>query len=125
MDINNFPGGHSEQGARRAARFVLNRHRNTSSVSDMFAQLQWPSLQDRRRSSRLAMLYKIRNGLACVNCALLEPLPPSARRGHLLQLQRIPCRTDYRNNMFFPNTIRDWNSLPPETAQSPSLAPFV
>lgn len=31
-----------EKVQRRAARYVLNRHRNTSSVSTMLRQLQWP-----------------------------------------------------------------------------------
>jgi len=116
-----------EKIQRRAARFVLNRHRNTSSVSDMLEQLQWPSLQDRRRTSRLAMLYKILNGLAHVRCKTLKPLPSSnrCRRGHSLQLQHIPCRTNYRLNSFLPRTVREWNNLSEETVQSPSLARFI
>ena len=29
-----------------------------------------------------------------------------------MHLKRITSRTDYRNNSFFPETIRDWNKLP-------------
>ncbi len=43
---------------RRAARYVTNRYHNTSSVTDMINQLEWPSLQERRQHSRLLMLYK-------------------------------------------------------------------
>ncbi|CAH1277647.1 Hypp9740, partial [Branchiostoma lanceolatum] len=54
-----------EKIQRRAARFVLNRHRNTPNVSSMLDQLHWDPLQDRRRSSiRLTMLYKIQHGQA-------------------------------------------------------------
>ena len=48
---------------RRAARYVTNRYHNTSSVGDMINQLAWPSLEDRRREARLAMLYKMKNNL--------------------------------------------------------------
>ena len=37
---------------RRAARFVVNRYHNTSSVTNMLNQLQWPSLQHRGKVAR-------------------------------------------------------------------------
>jgi hypothetical protein len=48
-----------ERIQRRAARYVTNRYHNTSSVSDMLDQLEWPSLESRRTNSRLAMMYKM------------------------------------------------------------------
>ena len=45
----------------RAARFVTNKYRNTSSVGNMLQYLEWRSLQDRRKDSRLNMFYKIVN----------------------------------------------------------------
>ncbi|KAI8500154.1 hypothetical protein Bbelb_217200 [Branchiostoma belcheri] len=82
----------------------------------------------RRRNSRLAMLYKMQHGLACVSCDSLNPLPASntrRRRGHSQQYQQLSCRTNYRFYSFLPRTIRDWNSLPEDIVQSPSLATFV
>ena len=38
-----------EMVQRRAARYVTNRQRNTSSVGDMLQHLKWRSLEDRRR----------------------------------------------------------------------------
>ena len=69
---------------RRAARFVLRRYRNTSSVSNMIDELRWPSLQDRRRAARLTMLYKIRHKLVCTNnfTMKLQPAVARQRRGH-------------------------------------------
>ncbi|KAI8514688.1 hypothetical protein Bbelb_072790 [Branchiostoma belcheri] len=112
-----------EKVQRRAARFVLHRYRNTSSVSAMLEQLQWPTLQNRRRNNRLTMLYKITQGLACVSCEALKLLPGNStrrRRGHSQQYQQLPCRTNYRQYSFLPRTIRDWNSLPEEL---PPVAP--
>ncbi|CAH1248544.1 Hypp8226 [Branchiostoma lanceolatum] len=81
-----------------AVRFVLNRHRNTLSVSSMLGQLQRAPPQDRRHSIRLTILYKIQHGRACVRCDALKPLADSnrSRRGHSQQFQHINCRTDYR-----------------------------
>ena len=46
---------------RRAARFVLRRYHNTSSVTDMLQQLKWDLLCQRSARIRLAMLYKIQH----------------------------------------------------------------
>ena len=48
-----------EKGQRRAARFTCNRYHNTSSVTDMIEDLDWPILQVRRLRTRLIMLHKI------------------------------------------------------------------
>ncbi|XP_071177850.1 uncharacterized protein [Mytilus edulis] len=42
-----------EKVQRRAARFVTNKYRNTSSVGNMLQHLEWRSLSDRRKDSRL------------------------------------------------------------------------
>ena len=47
---------------RRAARWVTNRHHNTSSVTDMLHTLGWTSLEHRRATSRLCMLFQIYHG---------------------------------------------------------------
>ena len=49
-----------EMVQRRAARFVMNDYAATSSVTSMLNNLQWSSLQQQRRSSRLTLLYKRR-----------------------------------------------------------------
>ena len=47
----------------RAARLVLNKpwHRNqqNDSITDMLSSLTWPSLEDRRKATRLILLFKI------------------------------------------------------------------
>ena len=49
----------SEMVQRRAARYVMRRYHNTSSISDMMEHLQWPTLAQRRCCLRLTMLLKI------------------------------------------------------------------
>ena len=51
-----------EMVQRRAARWVTNRHHNTSSVSNILHTLGWRSLEHRRATSRLYMLFQIYHG---------------------------------------------------------------
>mgnify|MGYP003406789740 FL=1 len=112
---------------RRAARFVLRRHRNTSSVSAMLDELRWPSLEDRRRTARLSMLYRIRHDLVCVDGikGKLQPPPARPRRGHDQQYAQLQCRTQYHQQSFLPRTICDWNSLPQDVVEAKTIDTFV
>ena len=95
---------------RRAARFVLNRHHQTSSVNQMLNILKWPSLQQRRRHARLTILYKILYREVNVSFSdKIHPLTERSRRSHSQQLKKITCRTQYRQVSFLPHTISDWN----------------
>ena len=115
---------------RRAARWVLNRHRNTSSVGEMLDQLQWPKLSDRRQKARLTMLYKVLDETVCIRFGDdLQACPQRPRRGtsklpNTRQLTRKFSRNDYRAMAFLPRTIRDWNSLDQETVAAPSADAF-
>ena len=64
---------------RRAARFVLRRYHNASSVTDMLHQLNWESLCQRRAKMRLTMFYKSEHALVAL------PLP------NVVQLPIRPC----------------------------------
>ena len=68
---------------RRAARFILHRHYNTSSVDEMLQLLGWSTLKQRRRVARLTMLYKIFNKQAQVDSPELQlQRQTRARQGH-------------------------------------------
>ena len=56
-----------ERVNRRAARYVSGDYQRHSSVSSMMNNLGWSSLEDRRRDTRLALLYKIVNGDVAVS----------------------------------------------------------
>ena len=55
-----------EMVQRRAARYVMRRYHNTSSVTHMLDHLQWPLLSQRRSCLRLVFLYKIINQLVAI-----------------------------------------------------------
>ena len=119
-DINKI-----EKVQRRAARYVTNRHRNTSSVSDMLDHLKWRDLAHRRTEARLVMFYKISYHLVAITKTdrFIQPLRQS-RNTHTLSYQIPSCRTQIRQQSFFPRTIKIWNSLPPSIVMSDSIESF-
>ena len=110
---------------RRAARYVSNRYRNTSSVSLMLGALQWESLESRRTKIQLTLLFKIINEMVDIRTDdYLIPSAGSTRRSHSKMLRQISTRTDSYKFSFFPRTIPVWNSLPASVAEAPSLVSF-
>ena len=112
---------------RRAARFVMRRYRNTSSVSAMIHDLHWASLEERRRIARLTILFKIQHNLICLDSlkTKLHPLPPRRRRGHSHQLTIPHCHTKHQQNAFLIHTIKDWNGLPIDAVEAKTIDTFV
>ena len=114
-----------EQVQRRAARYVLNDYstRTPGCVTNMVNKLQWESLEARRKSDRLAMLYKIQHGLVDIQPEdYIQQSDRRTRGEHRLYQERIG--NEIYNNSFFPITIRDWNSLPSWTSSASTLEGF-
>ena len=110
---------------RRAVRYVLHRHHNTSSVTNMLQSLGWRSLADRRKDAKLCMLYKISNDLVGIPAnKYLIPSNTVTRKQHSLSYVIPHSRCNYHLYSFFPNTIRLWNSLPQHIVNKNSLDSF-
>ena len=110
---------------RRAARYVTNRKRYTSSVGDMLQHLKWHSLDDRQRDARLVMMLKISHDKVAVSKS--DRLSPSLRHSRNMQSQsyQVPlCRRQQRKASFSPRTIVDWNHLPHIAVFSESVESF-
>ena len=102
-------------------------YRQTSSVDAMLQELDWPTLQARRKTARLTALYKYKNGLLHVDTryAPTTNSQKKSRRQTNTQAFDVPShRTAYRKQTFFPRTIPEWNSLPESVATAPSLTSF-
>ena len=111
-----------EMVQRRAARYVKNRYHNTSSVNTIIEQLNWTTLEERRRRARLTMMYKIHNGLVNIDSeGKLVPPDRFTRNMHSHSFQIPSCHTTTRRESFYPRTIKDWNALPVSTAATVSL----
>lgn len=114
-----------EMTQRRAARYVTNRHHNTSSVSEMLHDLNWRSLEDRRRDARLTLLYRALHGKAALCTSDLQPATSKRTRYRHDQAFLVPhCSQDYRKYSFVPRTISDWNRLPQETVSAETVDTF-
>ena len=87
---------------RRAARYVLHRHHNTSSVTNMLQTLGWRSLSDRRNYAKLCMIYRITNGLVGIPAkTYLIPVNTVTRKQHSLFYLIPHSRCNY-HLYFFP-----------------------
>ena len=78
-----------------AARFVMNDHRRSTSVSDLLNTLNWKSLESRRLHSQLSMLHKIKNGLVHITVPPHLLLPRHLTRNHdPNKYIQVLCRTN-------------------------------
>ena len=101
---------------RRAARFATSIYsREPGTVTNILNTLGWPSLQSRRKTSRLTLLYKATHDKAAINIPSYIRRPSiSTRQYYPYKFSQISTSTDAYKFSFLPRTITDWNSLPPE-----------
>ena len=109
---------------RRAARFVMNKHSNYDSVSQMLDTLGFNTLDDRRNKLRAVMVYKIIH-----NLVVIEPynyLTPSQlpTRGHHHRFQQLPMYIDSYKYSFYPDAVRIWDGLPEHIVEATTLQLF-
>lgn len=114
-----------EKVQKRAARFVHNNYtdRTPGCVTKMVRDLQWESLEQRRKNARLCMLHKIKHNLIDINKD--EYLTPNDRRTRGADRyfqERTNCNIYAQT--FFPKTIRDWNRLPASTTSANTVEGF-
>ena len=76
----------------------------------MIEDLKWTSLQDRRKTARLMMLYRIHSNIIATDGIKNKLQPPSPRQ------QR-------RHNMQFSQP--HWNDLPQEVIEAKTIDTFV
>jgi len=102
-----------EKVQRRAARWVINDHSRYSSVTLMLDQLSWPTLQFRRKLSRLQTLHKILyQQISLTIPPYYLPTSRSTRQYHPLHYVLPQVSTTAHQKSYFPRTINDWNMLP-------------
>ena len=115
-----------ESVQRRAARWVCGRWSNYSHPSEMISELKWRSLEQRRIDTRLAMMYKMRNGLVGIDTrSILVPMSgmTASAHPHRYLVPRLG-RIDVHTNSFFVRSVVQWNALPNDVAAAPSIDAF-
>ena len=96
----------------RAARFVTGNYiYETGNMTGILEQLKWESLKKRRRDSRIILLYKGLKDAASISTNDLDSPIRHVRNHHSLAFQTPFANTDFYKCSFFPQSVRDWNSL--------------
>ena len=105
-----------ERVQRKAARFCTQDYQQAASVTDMLKELNWDTLETRRKKARLTRMYKLSHNLININAeSHLIPHPETRTRGSHPRKYFIPrASKDILKFSFFPRTINEWNSLPKE-----------
>ena len=97
-----------EKVQKRAARFIFNNYtdRTPDCVTEMVESLKWEKLEERRKTNRLCMLCKIKNGLIDIDSHQYIQSNDSRTRGKDRFYQERTSSEAFGNS-FFPKTIRD------------------
>ena len=114
-----------ESVQRRSARFVLNDYARLSSVTNMLQRLGWSTLEQRRNSLKIFMLYKIIHGIVHIDYDEVLTRNENPTRGHSQRYYIPLTRINAYHHSFFPSTIRKWNTLPDCVITSGNIELFI
>ena len=108
---------------RRATRLICG---SVKSYSERLAELNWSTLELRRKYLCLVQLYKIIHGFSDVDYTRYIDLtgPTRTRRNHDFKIRPRAVRTNYFKFSFFNRYVNDWNSLPNSVMSASSLNAF-
>ena len=94
----------------------------------MLHTIGWRSLEHRRATSRLCILFQIYHGsIGIPHDPYILPYrhtPRPSRQTYMHTLATYQCRTNFFECSFFPQTIVAWNSLPKSVVTSSTLGGF-
>ena len=110
-----------ESVQRYAARMCFRNYSRYSSVTSMLAELNLPTLEERRIRAKSQLFYKIIYHLVTIPDNCLTLIPPSLRSGYFKQLH---TNVDSFKFSFFPSTIKLWNLLPRNITNSATYTNF-
>ena len=95
-----------EKIQNEAARIVTGTTKLVS-IRAMYQEIKWGTLEERRRKHKLALFYKMVNGLSSPHLLSLIPLPVNRVSSYNLRnsndIQTIPARTNLYYNSFLPS----------------------
>ena len=113
-----------EMVQRRAARFIKSDYQRTSSVTAMLQDLQLTPLELRRRHFRLTMLFKALHEESAVDIPPYVTKAIRPRRDDNNRFTPLQCRTQAYLHSFWPQIIKNWNTLPIQTKNMSSTKKF-
>ena len=116
-----------EKIQHKAARIVTGLTRSTSLIN-LYTEIGWLSLSDRRKYQKLILTFKIINGQ--VPNFLCQQFPSTVGNSTIyslrnsLDIETLARRTEIFAKSFIPSAISLWNNLPMETKSLQSLSMF-
>ena len=115
-----------ERIQRSAARFVKSNYERTKgTVTKLIENLEWQTLEECRKNTRLTLMYKIANGLIEIpSDRYLTPITRRSRHNNSKSYQHYSTRLDVHKHSYFPRTIPEWNKLDEQTVNAASLDIF-
>lgn len=99
---------------RKAARFVINNFKRTSSVSDMVSRLGWESLRERRMISREVGMFKAYIGEPAwmeVKDRMIQEGVYKGRKDHMHKVKLGHTERGVGRFSYVGKGIREWNGL--------------
>ena len=109
----------------RAARFATNNYSLKASVSKLNLDLDWPSLESRRKIARLTEFLKIFKGISPISSTPLHQSSRVTRSSSSgMSFTCLFSNSNVFKYSFFPRIIVEWNSLPIDIRSSPSVDSF-
>ena len=110
-----------------AARIVTGLPRYTS-WQILYFETGWETLEQRRKTRKLCLFYKIQNDLAPEYLKDVTPNNVGSKSTYNLRnsdnIILPPARLRHSYDSFFPSTIRLWNDIPDSVRHGPSLQSF-
>ena len=107
-----------------AARIVTGTTKLVS-IHDLFREVGWEKLHDRREKHKLIKFFNMKNKNCPEYLNIMVPNQISETTQYSLRnssnIQGIPCRTSLYSNSFLPSVIRQWNELPNDIKQATSV----
>lgn len=116
-----------ERIQKKALRFIFNTYGRNTSISELYVRSGVPSLQKRRKISRLKFIFNLLNNnfnLDYSNYLHFNTSRPT-RNKHCKSFTEIRCRTDCFKYSCFPRTIHEWNLLPQEIVSTDCVLSFT
>ena len=116
------------EGVQYRAAKIISGAISRTSHKVVYKELQWETLETRRKNQRLRVLYKTVHGQAPSYLHNAVYAPGVINQRYVLRNENIPsyrARTSMFHNSFIPKSVREWNMLSSDLKDADTLDTFT